>query len=538
MIWLSVALAGGGPVSTQVLYAADDPDSHALALYYASARQLPDNRLCGVAGSFEPTISWDDFDALIRQPWEACLRDDTDVLVVVKGLPYRVDLPDFTASLEGVLQVGRGTVDDLEVAGQGQATWDGHAYASIKNPAVAYRGYISSDFSLSNPTESYYTTTSGLVRQKWPRGFRRDRYWRDPPVYLDGELLVVGRLDGWTFDDATALVDRALASEEATPEGSWLCMQAADTARGPRDPECEFALRKLAELGVDTTWLDTHDSELSGHSVLAYLTGAANLKGAIDGITYAPGAYADNITSYGAVPNNFCEDCGESQTSIARFVRAGASATHGTVNEPLNNVFPNAGVMLMYSQGYSLGESVLYNLRYLYWQNLLLGDPLMTPFDERPTVSVESGVYAGVPVVFAGQHSRGVARMELWMDGELLVKKKGELVEWTFDELGDVQVLVVAVAVGRTLSAPEWPTPDQEINPDTQGWATMSLEVTEPPVEDTADSGLHSGLDTGEAIEEERCGCASGSTAPWSAVPLWALIALGRRTRRVRKDPA
>ena len=82
MIWLSVALAGGGHKSTQVPYAADDPDSHDLALYYASARQLPDNRLCGVAGSFEPTISWDDFDALIRQPWEACLRDDTDVLVV------------------------------------------------------------------------------------------------------------------------------------------------------------------------------------------------------------------------------------------------------------------------------------------------------------------------------------------------------------------------------------------------------------------------------------------------------------------------
>ena len=534
MIWLATALAGGGPASTQILYAADDPDSEALALYYAAARQLPNNRLCGVSGSFESTISWEDFDALIRLPWEACLRDDTDVLVLAKGLPYRVDLPYFTASLEAVLQVGRGTIDGLEVAGQGQASWGGHSYASVKNPSVAYRGYIASDFSLNNPSESYYTTTSGLVRQPWPRGFRRDRLWRDPPVYMDGELLVVSRLDGWTFDDANSLVDRALASEEQTPEGTWLCMQAADSARGPRDPECEFALRKLAELGLDTTWLGSHDSALSGYSVLAYLTGSANLRGAIDGITYAPGAFAENITSYGAVPNNFCEDCDESQTSIARFVRAGASATHGTVNEPLNNVFPNAGVMLMYSQGYALGESVLYNHRYLYWQSLLLGDPLMTPFDERPTVSVGSEVYAGIPLVFCGQHPRGVARMEIWMDGELLKETTGDLLEWTFDELGEVEVLVIAVAKGRTLSAPAWPTIELEINSDTQGWAVMALEVGEPPVVDTADSGL----DTGDPIVEERCGCATGSPTPWSAVPLWALIALRRRTRRVRKDGA
>ena len=100
--------------------------------------------------------------------------------------------------------------------------------------------------------------------------------------------------------------------------------------------------------------------------------------------------------SYGAaVGNFFCNQdgtvCpgGEAQTSIARFIRAGASGAHGTVNEPLNNPFPNAGTMILYTFGYSMGESWLFNQRYLYWQNVYLGDPLATPYAKRPVVTIE-----------------------------------------------------------------------------------------------------------------------------------------------------
>ena len=75
----------------------------------------------------------------------------------------------------------------------------------------------------------------------------------------------------------------------------------------------------------------------------------------------------------------------EAQTAIARYVRAGATGVHGAVNEPLNNVFPNAGALLLYTFGYSLGESWFYAQRFLYWQNLHLGDPLATPYGTRPS---------------------------------------------------------------------------------------------------------------------------------------------------------
>ena len=526
-MWLvAVAVAGGGPMSTQVLYDANDPDSVALALAYAEARDVPENRLCGLQGPFEPVVDLATFESTIKEPWEACRRDDTDVLVLVKGLPYRVTLSTFHASLEAVLQVGNGTQSGEVVVGRGQSTQGSTAYASVNNPAVVYAGHISSDFTLSNPTQSYYTTTSGLVRQAWPVGFSRQKRWEWGSLEMTGELLVVSRLDGWTFDDAHALIERALLAESAVPEGEWLCMAASDGARGPRDPECEFAVRKLAELGVEATWLPSFDATLSDRTVLAYFTGSANLKGAIDGLEYAPGAFADNLTSYGAVPDNFCETCTESQTSIARFVRAGASAAHGTVAEPLNNVFPNAGTLLLYSQGYALGESVLYNQRHLYWQNLLLGDPLMTPFDERPTVSLWAPAQVGVPAVFSGQHPRGIESMEVWQDGELLVEGDGDFIEVLFSEEGSEEVVVIAVALGHTETVP-WPMEEVTIDPRTQGWGVFTVEVGPAPV-DTGDSGQ----DTGQPTED--CG---GCGTPL-AVPVWTLVALGMWTRRRRQDGA
>ena len=61
---------------------------------------------------------------------------------------------------------------------------------------------------------------------------------------------------------------------------------------------------------------------------------------------------------------------------------------HGTVAEPLNSCFPNAGSLLLYVSEYNLGESFFFNQPFLYWQNLYLGDPLASPYATRPTVTI------------------------------------------------------------------------------------------------------------------------------------------------------
>lgn len=394
MWWLGTAWAGGGPQNVMVLFNADISDSESVATHYADVRDLPAGHLCGLTGiaEDETDLSLEDYKSWVLSPLQSCLSalpqpEDVDYLVVVRGLPYRVEAGDYTVSFSAALQVSLLP----SMTGSGLTIDDGHpdGYAYIVNPY-----YISgtvTDFELENDYAAWYTSASGISRtRRQPEAFERDGL---PPEYGD-HLFIVTRLDGFDYPDARAVVDRGAASDGTFPSASFLCMHGADPARGARDPECALAIERLSSLGQAATWLPAFDSAVSGHEVVAYFTGAADLRDGIDGLTYVPGAITCNLTSYGAKPQNFfCDDSGascpenEAQTAIARHIRAGATGAHGAVNEPYNNVFPNAGALLHYRLGYSLGESYFFNQRFLYWQNLIIGDPLATPYSERPIVA-------------------------------------------------------------------------------------------------------------------------------------------------------
>ena len=311
-------------------------------------------------------------------------------------------------------------------------------------------------------------------------------------------------------------------------------MYGADEARGARDDECAYAVDHLALAGLNGVFLDSFDGALSGHEVAAYFTGAAAMTAAIDGQTYVPGAIVDNLTSYGARSNNFfCDETGqvcpesESQTSVARFVRAGATGVHGATEEPLNNVFPHASTLLLYTAGYSLGESFLFSQPYLYWQNILLGDPLATPYAQRPTVALVSSAEGG-PTVFEGQHPDGVASIKAYLEGVLVGEAQGERLEIVLDEVegGVVEVLVVAIASNTNISRPGWPEEAPLVRPDVQGWGTLAVTVGPPESSDSADSG-----DTGGPAEpdpEDCAGCSSGPGGAW-LLGLFGLLLVRRR---------
>jgi hypothetical protein len=257
------------------------------------------------------------------------------------------------------------------------------------------------------------------------------------------------------------------------------------------------------------------------------LTGAASLREGIDGNTYVPGAFVDNLTSYGAVPQNWvCEDqvcpANESQTSIARWIRAGATVVHGTVAEPYNAVFPNAGLLLMWTQGYSIGESVLYNQKFLYWMNLVAGDPLTAPWAERPVVEVPLEWPQDGLVQVTASHPDGVAQVRLYVDGVRVADAEGDTLSWPVRaQDGDVvDVLAVAVAANAPLSPVGWPVDQVLPQPDVQGWTAVQVDVG-PPV-DTGDSAV--------LPPPETCGCTSPASGGWLLL-LLSTVALGTRRR-------
>ena len=538
----SFATAGGGPANVMVLYNVADPDAEAVAGYYADARDLMPGHTCGVEGVAPDarTIPFEDYQTTIRAALDACLAglhqpEEIDYLVLVRGLPYRVDIPDgYSSSLSGMLQVhhAANTSDGTELAGQPQAFSDVH-YASIENPVYVDGHCWAGDLAIENPYSGWYNTSCSIVRtETHARSFTRAAAVEASGYDFAGNLFVVTRLDGFDHDDAMDLVDRGVAADGTFPDAEILCMEGADDARGARDPECELATRHLALAGWNATYLAPHDAALEGHEVAAYFSGAADLTAAIAGNSYVPGAITCNLTSTGAVPGNFfCSEDGatcpesESQTAIARYVRAGATGAHGAVAEPLNNSFPAAGTLIYYAFGYNLGESYLLNQQFLYWQNIVLGDPLTTPYAERPVVGLGADeVPLGEVLEVTASHPDGVAEIRLYVDGLRVATAEGDRLEWPVSgAAGDVLgILAVAVAHNAEIELPGWEVGVHLPRPDVQGWLAAELVVDEPlPGDDDDSAGDDDDTDDDSAAGDDDggCECSTASGAPEAGSP-------------------
>jgi hypothetical protein len=537
----SEALAGGGPMNVVVLYNAAVPDAVSVAQHYATVRSLPAGHLCALTGLAETdagftvastTIDVATFQSTIQAPLDACIAalpepQLIDYVVLVRGLPYLVTLPSYGASLQAMIQVRHAKVvaSGADLAGQGQPA---DTEASVANPfgPSGFTDY-SSDYTLSNPYESWYENASAIVRATTqPPAFHSaeattgDAYVFTP---VDGgsnisfttgaydfskeNLVIVSALDGFDYTDATNLVDRAAASDGTFPTAEVMCMQGSDSARAARDPECEFASRMLTGAGLNGAFVTPFNASLSGLTVASYFTGTAGLQGAIAGNTFVPGAIASNLTSFGAAPSNFfCDSTGtmcpaaENQTSIARFVRAGATGVDGTVEEPENNVFPNAGALLLYTFGYSMGESYFFNQRFLYWQNIYLGDPLATPYATRPTVTIEGSLTAhphNTPMVVKAAHPAGIQSIDLYVGGAQVAEVTGDTLSYTPTQVVGAKLDAIAVAVAKNapVTRTGWPQAAQKPQPDVQGWqaATVVLSADAP----TGDAGRDAAADAG-----------------------------------------
>jgi hypothetical protein len=581
------ARAGGGPMNVVVLYNGDVPNAVGVAQHYAQVRSLPQGHLCALSGIKETdtTIDVPTFKSKVQAPLDACIAalphaDLVDYIVLVRGLPYSVTLPAYAASLQAVVQVRHAKVisGGTEIAGAGQP---GNSDATVANPMFP-AGFAGdpSGFMLMNQYETWYENATIVTAAKdQPAAFHSANAPNNGGGYTvmnnnvgfvpnaydwsGDNLVIVSALDGFDYTDATALVDRAAMSDGTFPTAEIMCMHGEDDARGARDPECEYATRMLKGAGLNGVFVTPFDGTLSGHKVAAYFTGSADtVKTAIAGNTFVPGAITDNLTSYGAaISNFFCDADGgtcpasESQTSIARFVRAGATGAHGTVNEPLNNSFPNAGALLLYTFGYSMGEAYFFDQRFLYWQNIFLGDPLATPYGERPKVTIGDAGRShphNQPIVVHATHPAGIVSIDLFESGKRVAQVKGDTLDYmpTQNVGASLDLLAVAVAVDAPVKRTGWAVVQQQPHAEVQGWLEGKVTLgpdgasPEPSVDGGgADAGSldGSGDDGGNAASGGSGGCACrqapGGPNAWASVAAFGLGALVLRVRRRRTRP-
>lgn len=567
-----LAEAGGGPENVLVLYNADVThpgamdDPHEIAEFYRAMRCIPRAHLVPVHGLPEArmpgpgvpqahTITVQEYEAHVLAALDLALAslphpEDIDYLVLVRGLPYRVDLepdvaaPNDCASLTAMLGVYRAhradqPTDFLYDEPHPVSIFPPNRRPTIENPYWYGGNYESGDYPAGDPATPAamrYVTSTEIVRRDLDAGESQDpSFTRFAPVPVplppavwdfEGNLFLVTRLDGFDYSDARDLVVRGVDADGTFPAAAsagipcsgvpcgsshgsptLLAMKGRDVARQIRDSECRFALEHLAP-DFCSEYVAPHDAGLSGRSLLAYFTGSDKLAthfpangDALSGNCFAPGAISCNLTSNaGSPPNFFCDsdgDCppfeeGESlelQSSVARLIRHGVTGAHATVAEPFSHTFPGAGTLLLYTFGYNFAESFFFTQPYLHWQNTYFGDPLATPYAQRPQVKLAgTSVATNEPLEVTASHPQGIARIRVYVDGIRVADEPctagGPSASILLDvhalALGEHEILAVAYARNALTERLSWPKPLQLPRPDVQGWTCDTLQVHGP----------------------------------------------------------
>jgi len=125
------------------------------------------------------------------------------------------------------------------------------------------------------------------------------------------------------------------------------------------------------------------------------------------------------------------------QSLIADLLREGCSGAIANVFEPFldaagspDKTFPK------YASGYTWAESAYAGLRYLGWQEVVLGDPLMAPY--APVVKITllkkgAAVAKTIKISATATDPRGVNRAELFIDGKSKGVDPTPPYEWTIN---------------------------------------------------------------------------------------------------------
>jgi uncharacterized protein (TIGR03790 family) len=175
------------------------------------------------------------------------------------------------------------------------------------------------------------------------------------------------------FLQARALVDRGVAADQTEPKGTAYLVSTSDAARNVRSAIYPKIVRVFGDRFK--TQIIQSDVLENKKDVMFYFTGLERVA-KLKTNQFLAGAITDHLTSFGGQLTD------SSQMSSLEWLKAGATASYGTVVEPCNfpQKFPNPGIVLLYYlQGDRLIEA--------YWksveqpgQGIFIGEPLARPF--------------------------------------------------------------------------------------------------------------------------------------------------------------
>ncbi len=351
-----------GPHELLILANRNSGASLGIAREYAALRHIPDSNLITLDLPFPADIevSPGDFTRLIWEPTLEAIRQrglGDHILAWV----YSVDFPiRITAtpplSIQGLTFL-RNRMPDGDTVAKG--VYASPLFAGPDNPR--FPGFPAQ--SLDMP-----------------------RAWLGKDMPLPSMMLGFMGTNGNTRDEIRACLERGVQADGTRPDGTVCFITNSDVRSTCREWEFPPTVRELQQAGV--TALITNAFPAPATALLGVVMGASDIPMS-PARTFLPGAMAEHLTSFGAA----FDDSG--QTKITEWIRAGATASAGTVTEPLSiwTKFPHARFYVHLAAGCTMLESFYQAIR-CPLQILLIGEPLASPWTPASTLTLrglESG---------------------------------------------------------------------------------------------------------------------------------------------------
>lgn len=336
--------AAPSPEGRRVLVVANqnDPDSVRLASYYANKRGVPKENIVLVQTTTAERVPLTAYEKEIKGPIKATLaktKNPIDFILLMRGLPLR-NAEAFGNSIDSLLMSDGMATQKLTVAPN---TFD-----------IAPNPYFGKDEPFTHAKFGFY---------------------------------LVCRLDGYTADDARALVDRSLAAKPN--KGPFLFAKAQNRKAG-NFGELQATLDNAASLlrtkGLDVVLDEGGRFASSDRPVAGYATWGSN-DGAFKQETYAslrflPGAICETFVSTSG--RTFRKPVPEGQSVIADLIAQGVTGVKGYIGEPYTLALAKADILFdRYTSGRNLAESFYAASAVTHWKDVVIGDPLCAPYKKR-----------------------------------------------------------------------------------------------------------------------------------------------------------
>lgn len=240
-----------------------------------------------------------------------------------------------------------------------------------------------------------------------------NRFWDAQERFTHAKFggYLVTRLDAYTVEEAKLLTTYAIQSEQSRPTGKFLIDVAEGHGIGKLDkvplhpaPEGKLDVKVINEMayndwdadlvvagdrlkakGIPVTVDRTDVFVPKGVDLAGYASWGSNdprydAKGYLN-LRFAPGAIAETAVSTSA--RTFLPTSG-GQSLIADLLKGRLTGAKGYCDEPLLQAVASPTVLFdRYTSGWTLAESYFAASRFVGWEDIVIGDPICSPYRKR-----------------------------------------------------------------------------------------------------------------------------------------------------------